>query len=402
MSLSVPTTQEVTETIVAQLEAALSQTIPLLPKSFTRVLAKALGGVFVLIYKYAGFVFLQLFVAYATMRETTINGVVIRPLVEWGRLIGVGDPDDATRAELLIDVTVTDQTGDLAGGSHLLRSQTGVGYQTITTVPLDAATVQVTIRATSDQQGNGGEGVIGNLEPGDEVSFVNPLPNIVRVAVVDSQTVQAADAESEENYRRRVMERFQAKPQGGAYADYRVWATSVEGIIRAYPYTGQDPGEVDVFCEATEASSGSPDGIPTGAQLTAIYDAIQLDEAGTATRRPVGAAVNVYAITRTAFDVDVDGLDVSSATETEATVKSQLDAAVDEYLRGREPFIVGLSVLPRLDRITEAGVSGVVDAVLDATGAVATSVTVEKGGTPLIAYTLDDGEKAKLGVISYG
>ena len=184
MSLAVPTTSEVSDTIVSQLEASLSQTIPLLPKAFSRVLAKVLAGVFVLIYKYAGFIFLQLFVQYASFQETTINGKTIRPLVEWGRLIGVGDPDEATRAELVVDVTVTNQTGQLAAGAHLLRAETGVGYQTLYPVDLDAATVQVAIRATSDEDGNGGEGTIGNLNAGDEISFVNPLPNVASLKLV--------------------------------------------------------------------------------------------------------------------------------------------------------------------------------------------------------------------------
>ena len=40
MSLLVPTTQEVSDNTIAEIELAISQTIPLLPKGFTRVLAK--------------------------------------------------------------------------------------------------------------------------------------------------------------------------------------------------------------------------------------------------------------------------------------------------------------------------------------------------------------------------
>ena len=53
MSLSTPTTQEVGDNIIAQLEASLNQSIPLLPKAFVRVLAKALAGVFILLYKFS-------------------------------------------------------------------------------------------------------------------------------------------------------------------------------------------------------------------------------------------------------------------------------------------------------------------------------------------------------------
>ena len=106
MALAVPTTASINATIIAQLEASLSQTIPLLPKAFSRVLSKALAGVFILVYKYAGFMFLQLFVAFAQNRDTEINGTTVNPLQAWGVLIGVGLPDAATHAELVISVTV--------------------------------------------------------------------------------------------------------------------------------------------------------------------------------------------------------------------------------------------------------------------------------------------------------
>src|SRR6185503_10398260 len=109
MSLPAQEVKEISDLIVSQLESSFSQTIPLLPKAFARVLAKVIAGVFILVYKYAGFIFLQLFVAHATMEETVVNGKRIRPLVEWGRLIGVGDPVAATRAEHVVAVTVTNQ-----------------------------------------------------------------------------------------------------------------------------------------------------------------------------------------------------------------------------------------------------------------------------------------------------
>jgi uncharacterized phage protein gp47/JayE len=397
MALATPTTAELADNITAQIELAIGQTIPLLPKAFTRVLAKALAGVIVLLYKYAGFIFLQMFVAYATNEETLINGRVIRPLTEWGRLIGVGDPEAATRAELTITVSVTNQTGTLPAGSQLLYAPSGVVYLTTAAVALNAATVTVTIRAASDQTGGTGEGAIGNLEVADVVSFANPLPNVATNAVVASVVVTGADGETVEAYRARIVRRFQRKPQGGAYADYQIWGESVAGIAHVYPYTGNTPGEVDIYVEATEASSGSADGIPTGAQLDAVFDAIELDENGLASNRPAGAAVNVYAITRTGFEVEVTGLDADDMTAAEDTIEQ----AVDEYLRAREPFIVGLSALPRLDRVTRAAISGVVDDAVSAVGGTITTVVLKLGGIPTEAHTLGQGEKAKLDSVSF-
>ena len=392
MSLQTPTTQEISDQIIAGLEGSLSQTIPLLPKAFARVLAKVLAGVFVLIYKYCGFIFLQLFVAHASFRETTVLGVTLRPLVEWGKLIGVGEPGAATQAELVVDLPVVTQVGSLAAGTQFVRSETGIVYVSIAAVPLDAPIKQVTIRASSDQEGGDGSGAIGNLEAGDIVSLANAPAAVAGEATVVSQSVTGADAESADDYRAKVLRRFQAKPQGGAYADYREWAESVAGIVHAYPYTSDDPGEVDVYVEATEASSGSPDGIPTGAQLTAVADAIELDDAGLATRRPANAAVNVFAITRTAFDLEVTGL-----TPDTPDLRTAIQEGVDEHLRSREPFIVGLSVFPRKDRITQAEIGGIVASIAHAAGASVAFVTLAAGQ----AQTLGQGEKAKLGNPTY-
>lgn len=394
MSLATPTTQALKDSIVSQVSASLTQTIPLLPKAFVRVLAAALAGIFIIVYKYAGFSLLQSFVAFATMEETVINGTRVKPLVEWGRLIGVGDPLAATRAEMVTTVTVLNQVGSLPAGSQLLRPDTGVLYLTTAARALNAATVTVTIRASSDQAGGGGEGVIGNLETGDIVSFANPLPNVATNAVIASRTVDGADGETPDAYRTRVVERFQRKPQGGAYADYEQWGEAVTGVVAIYPYTG-DPGEVDVYVEV--AASLDPDGIPDAPMLTAVYDAIQQDEDGLASRRPAGAAVNVLPITRQAFDVIVTGLVADDMTAAETAIES----AVDEYLRSREPYIVGLSVLPRRDRVTIAAVSGVIDDTISSLGGTVTTVELEVSAAPVTAWTLGAGQLAKVGTVSF-
>ena len=391
MSLTTPTTGELASTIVAQLEGALSQTIPLLPKSFSRVLAKVFAATVVLLYKYGGFIFLQMFVAHATAAETVVNGKKIRPLVEWGRLIGIGDPYAATRAEVSIEVTVLTQSGSLPAQSVLLYSDTGVIYRTIAAVDLDAPTVTVTARAVSAQNGGTGAGEIGNREVGDVLAFANTPANVSTDATVVAAVVTGADGEITDAYRARIFRRFQRKPQGGARADYQAWAEEVEGIVHAYPYAG-DPGEVDVYCEATEASSGSEDGIPTAAQLEAVADSIELEASGLATRRPANAAVNTLPITRTEFDIEISGLDPDT-TET----RDAIEEAIDEYLRAREPYLVGLSRLPREDRITQVSIGGIIDDVVSADGAIVTAVEM----TPGPGYTLGTGEKAKLGTITY-
>ena len=397
MSLTTPTTKEISNNIIAQLEATLNQSIPLLPKSFLRVLSKTLAGVFVLLYKYGGFMFLQMFVQTASANETIVNGKTIIPLIEWGRLIGVGDPVAATNAELLIDITVENQVGSLPSGSQLINADNGVTYITIGAVLLNAPIVQANIRAVSDQTDGGGSGTIGNLDPGAIVSFANPLANVARDAVVDSQVVTGADAESTEAYRQRVIDRWQKRLQGGALSDYEAWGEETAGIINAYPYTSDCPGQVDVYCEATPESSGDPDGIPTTAQLQAVLDSIILDDSGLASRRPANALANTFPITRIAFDVRVTGLIVDNL----AQVQADITTAITEYFIDREPFIDGLSILPRRDRITSTAIGGIVDDIVSAAGGVFSAVIVTQAAIIIAIYSLGIGEKSKIDTVTF-
>ena len=396
MSVSTPSTQQLSDNIIAQIAANISQSVPALPKAFIAVLAKVLAATIVILWKYCGFIALQLFVAYATDDSTTINGKVIRPLREWGRLIGVGDPLPSVQAQHDITVTVNVQTGSLAAGTALLFPDTNIIYETTAVAALNAASISVTVRAVSDQNGGDGSGSIGNLQNGAVLEFANPPPNVAGKATVTGQKVAGTDAESVDAYRARILARFQAKPQGGAYADYRAWAEDVNGIVGVYPYAGE-PGEVDIYCEATIDSSGSPDGIPTQAQLDAVGDAIEEDEGGLASRRPVGAAKNVLPIVRTAFDVNVIALDVDDVTDT----KDKIATGVDQHLRSLEPYIEGLSALPRKDRITQANVAAVVAGIVAAAGGTVAGAQLIENGSVITARSLAPGEKSKLGTPLY-
>lgn len=395
MNLTQPTVSEIRDSIVTSIEGEVNTEIPALQKTFTRVFATACAGAMALLYKYGGASLLQQFVRYASDRATTVNGQDVTPLSELGVLFGVGSPGAATRAEFELTLDVTQTLGTLPAGSQFLRTETGVVYVTLASVALVSPSVTVSVRAAGDQEDTGGEGAIGNLLVDDEVQAVSPPANLTPTAVVSAVLVTAADGETTSAYRQRILEATQARPQGGAYADYRVWARSVAGIVAAYPYAG-DPSEVLVYVEATAASSGSADGIPTAGQLTEVAGAIGLDVDGKATRRPVGAAVTVLAISRLAFDVDVNGLAGDAVVDATAAIET----ALDEYFRAREPFIVGLSVFPRRDRITLAAVSGVVDDTASSFGVSVASVELELSGSPITAYTLDQGEKAKAGVVT--
>lgn len=389
-----PTTSEISDNIVAQISAQIAQTVPLMPKSFIRVLAKALAGVIVVLYKYAGFIWLQMFVRTASDQDTTINGVVVNPLKEWGRLVGISDPKSSTQAVLTISIPVLTQGGTLASGTQLINSSTGVVYLLTGDVELNASTVAGVVTASGDQDGGDGSGTIGNVADGTTLNFVSSLPTVSTSVTVTSTTTTGADAEESDAYRQRILDRFQKRPQGGAYADYEQWGEEAEGIANVYPYTSPTPGQVDLYVE----SATETDGIPTAAQLQAVLDVVELDSDGLATRRPAGALVNAFPISRLAFDIRILGISVPSNL---AGVKTQIEAAVTEHLLSREPYIVGLDVGTRKDLITTTAIGGIVSDIVTAAGGYFTSIEITQDTATITLYILGIGEKAKAGSFAY-
>lgn len=396
MSLTTPTTKDVNDNLIAALEASINQTIPLLPKSALRVISKALSGLFIIIYKYAGFSFLQMFIAHASFKPTIVNGVTLTPLIELGTQLGAGTPDAAVQAQLIVDITVLNQGGTIAAGVQLLSLDNGVTYTVLSEISLNAATVQGTVIAAGDQSGGSGAGALGNLVAGAVITFAETQLDVAADTVVNSTLVTGANAQSEESYRSEVLSFSQARPRGGAYSDYRVWALEVPGITNVYPYTG-NPGQVNVYSEASEASSGSPDGIPTAAQLIEVDDAIQLDDAGLASNRPAGAFINSLPISRVTFDISIYNLVVNNISSVEQDIENGLK----EFYFSREPFISGLSVPPRIDRISQPDAAGVVSDIVNAAGGTFDSLLVKIGGVVNTLYALQEGEKAKLGTVDF-
>ncbi len=398
MAIDTTTIKGISDGIVSQLEQSLNATFPLLPKSFIRVLSKAIASVFIMLTHYSNFISLQQYVSTCSSENITVLGFTVNPLNFWGDLIGVGSRKAGERAEHTATVTVSQTGGTLDAGTQLQSATNGFTYITSQAYAITTPTVEITIRAANDESGNNGVGAAGNLENGDEISFVNPPATIGKNAIISGQIVVGADPEDADTYRQRVITLFKRRKQGGAYIDYKSWGEEVDGIVSVFPYTG-DAGEVDVYSEATEASSGSPDGIPTPTQLEAGKNSIELDENGKATRRPAGTFVNSLPITRKGFKVDVLGLSV----DNQAQVETEITTAVDEFFIAAEPFITGLSVPPRLDQISQIDIESVINDVVKANNGSFFGINLfdfVTGGS-LTSYQLVEGEKAKLSEITY-
>lgn len=370
MALSTPTINEIAANIISDIEAEYSQTIPILAKAVFRIWAFIQAGIFIVLYKFGTENFKQRFVQ-------TSNSTFLALL---GEQVGVvRTPSQIWKGTGTVPVTTTG--GVIQAGTQLVNNQTGVVYivnpsKVISATPTETLTLQSTV---------GGD--ISNLVIGDTLTFVNPQSGIGNTVTIATVTQEGADAEPLEQYRQRVLDRYQKQPQGGALADYELWAEETVNVINAYPYAATTPGEVEVFIEVDNQT----DGIPTTPQLAAALSSINFDPiTGKATRRPVTAEVITLAITRTTFTAEVQGLNPDTPD-----IRTAIDDAVEDLFLDKEPFIQGLSVV-RNDTITNAEVTSTVQTVAAANSAVVNAVLTKESGTPFDLRTLGKGEKAKV------
>jgi uncharacterized phage protein gp47/JayE len=388
--------EEVKALIINGLQQLFNNRLRILPKSFIKTLAAVLGGVFIVLYKQIGWIFLQIFPETAYWNEINILGIRVRPLVKWGVLIGIGEPRPGTQWKGMIKVSVTQINSFLNNGTQLKSDTTGKIYLIDETKTLENEMESAAVVCAES-------GTAGNLEPGEILNFVNPLGNVKKAAEVESIIKEAVDDETEAEYRYRVVNRWRMQPQGGALADYRIWGTEVAGVLNIYPYKDiSSPSGVFIYV------SGLPsiytDRIPSAALLILVGKACTYNpETGKATRKPLTAIIdprgdetylNVKPVSVVIFDIYIEGLTGIPALDFSQAVKTP----IEEYFLGREPYNRGLSDdNNRTDQVTKNNVLSVVDQVAISLKAEFDGVIMRKSGNITPSYNLGMGELAKLG-----
>lgn len=237
-----------------------------------RVHAGGLNGA----YGYLGHIALQ------ALPDTADYDVLLR----WANIFGVS-PKAAEPAVGTATLSGSNGTVVLAGA--VLQRLDAVEYVTTDDVTITAGTAAAPIEAVV-------AGAAGMAAAGVGLTFASPVAGVASAAVVAAPGLTAgADAESEEALRGRVLERLQQPPHGGAQADYVRWAKEVPGVTRAWCYPLLNGlGTVGV----TFVMDGREDIIPEAGDVTAV-------EAWIAPRRPVTAAVDVFAPTPVALDLTI-------------------------------------------------------------------------------------------------
>ena len=387
---------EIRELIINSIQEKFNKTFRLLPKSFVKVIASVFAGVYIILHKQIGWLFLQLFPETAYWETVNILGMKVRPLVKWGILIGVGEPRNGSQWKGKITINVTHTGAPLPAGTQLKSDITGKLYITEEGVALESQQETAHIICADT-------GTAGNMETGDTLSFVNPLGTVQKTAAVSEVVAYAVEDETEAEYRARVVNRFRSPPLGGALSDYRRWASDVLGVLNTYPYKDvETPSGVLLFVAGVP--SLFPDRIPTTDLLRQVGNACTFDpETGKATRKPITAVIdpgydetyqNVKPVTISVFDIYIDGIDGAPIYDFGGAVKP----AIENYLYGREPYIRGLSDdNNKINIISRNNILSVVDQTAISLKAEFANVTMFKDGAVAATHTLGTGELAKLG-----
>lgn len=102
-------------------------------------------------------------------------------------------------------------------------------------------------------------GTGGNLDDGSALRLLTPVNGLSSTGYAES--VQGGtDLEGLEDWRARIMARWYYMPQGGADADYKIWATDVAGVSRAWVYRNYSGrGTVGVMVANSDPDNPVPD-----------------------------------------------------------------------------------------------------------------------------------------------
>jgi uncharacterized phage protein gp47/JayE len=383
--------------IKASFASTYNQNVSPLPKSFLNILSKVLAGLMNAVYKYGNFTSKQIFLKTASFEPVTLaDGTVIRPLVEDARKYGIGEPTPATQAELEAQAIVT-AAGTIPSGTQLTNKATGVIYTTTQDYTVTSGIVNLTILASGDATNTGGFGVIGNMEIGDIVTFINPQITAAEASIVTILTT-AADAETEDSYRNKAITAAKQERLPNNYLWYREEAEEL-GTVRVYPYTSPTAGFIDIYVKNT--LSGSV--IPTQTQLDEVLNAVTFDDSGINQLPANIAGINVLPVTTKTFSITISTINSNNEI---ASIQTAITAALQDLFANYEPYISAIDVTDaRKDLIDTQEINGVVYSTAKALGATVGSITlfevVSGNASTITKYLLDKNELATLTSVDY-
>lgn len=386
--ITIPTIEEIYNSYVAALETELNITIPTQGKSFLRALAAVQASQLKMYYLATGKVQKNIF---ADTADPEAQGGTLERfgVVKLNRY-----PFQATAGEYILNVTGT--AGGIIPNGTIFKSDDDGSLNPGKLYILDnghtmaASSDQITVRALET-------GLDSQLQAGDTLTVTAPVAAIDSTADVYAELTEPVAAEDLEEYREKILEAFRLEPQGGAGADYRIWAADAQGVAQSYPYAvAGNSNQINLYIEATEVDSTDGKGTPTTAILDAVESAIEDPTVDRPARKPLGVfQVNYLAITP--LDVDIE---IPSFVDLTTNKQTLIEAALATMADNVRPFIDSIDVTAdKNDIISE---NTIVSEILSAVpGATFGSIVLKVNGSTVTSYTFDNGEIPYLNSVSF-
>jgi uncharacterized phage protein gp47/JayE len=289
-------------TLIARYETELAQRLGLsaiLPRGFLAVFARVWAGAMHGLYGYADWVSKQ---AVPTTAES-------EALSEWAITFGVfRSPAGYAHGT----VTLTGTAGSTVLGGTRMKRDDGTEYAVDIDSTFVSGTLDVAVTAVLAGPGP-------NCPAATEVTLSAPVSGVQADAVVATGgIIGGTDIETDDSLRSRLLFRLQNPPSGGSASDYVLWALAVPGVTRAWCLPEHyGVGTVGV----TFAVDGEASPIPNGGKVAEVQAYIDA-------RRPVQAAVTVFAPTPLAIDLTIDNLVPDTAAVRSAIEQSLTDAII--------------------------------------------------------------------------
>jgi len=385
--VTVPTLQQLYNEIISDFETEFSITIPGFGKNVFRAMAAVQAAKLWVYYKLIGFLQKNIFAD--TADPEAIGGTLER----FGRVKLGRNPFPAVAAQY--SVLVTGTAGQTIPASTQFKTNDDSAnpdrlFILDSPFTLTAGPDYITLRALD-------AGLVSELEIGDELTATAPLNLIDQIVVVDAEVVQPLAAETIEDYRRKVMDAYRLEPQGGAGADYRIWASDAQGVKQSYPYAESGaPNEVNLYVEATILDSIDGKGTPSASILSGVESAIEDPTATRPSRKPL-AVYNVDYLPISPLDVDII---INGFVGITPAIEADILAAVEAELETVRPFVSSIGIVANKNDIFDT--NKIISLIIEANpGSQFGAVELYVSASPVPTFTFSGGDIPFLNSITY-
>lgn len=378
--ITIPKLIDLCNDLKSDIEAAFNITIPSIGKNFFRNFSNSYGAKLKLFYLATGNVQKQ--VLPDTAESEDIGGTLERH----GRVKLGRNPFAPTAG--VYTITVTGDIGAIIPATTTFKSNDdssnpGFLFRVDNAYTLVATTDTVNVRALT-------AGEEGELILLDKLTATAPISNVSSAAYISAIVTPPQAAETEKDYRKKILLAYRLEPTGGSVDDYRLWAQDAQGVAVIYPYNKSGyPNELQIYVEATIADSVDGKGTPSAQLLEDVEEVVEMNPDTTLarrTRRPMGI-LNIDFLPVTIREIDID---IPNFIGVTAPQQALIDSALEDMLAAMRPFVAGGDILAEKNDILDANkiVAVIVTAV---PGASFSAPTFTVDGVPFSTYTFIAG-----------